>query len=32
MMLSAIVTLSVIGLALYFAIELLGKAIVYWER
>jgi NitT/TauT family transport system permease protein len=32
MMLSAIVTLSIIGLALYFVIELLGKTIVYWER
>jgi NitT/TauT family transport system permease protein len=32
MMLAAIVTLSIIGLALYFVIELLGKAIVYWER
>jgi len=32
MMLAAIVTLSIIGLVLYFAIEFLGKAIVYWER
>lgn len=32
MMLAAVVTLSIIGLALYFAIELIGKAIVYWEK
>lgn len=32
MMLSAIVTLSIIGLGLYFLIELVGKMIVYWER
>ncbi len=32
MMLAAVVTLSIIGLGLYFIIELLGKAIVYWEK
>jgi NitT/TauT family transport system permease protein len=32
MMLSAVVTLSIIGLVLFFAIELLGKAIIYWEK
>jgi NitT/TauT family transport system permease protein len=31
MMLSAVILLSIIGLALYFGIEALGKLVIYWK-
>ncbi|MCX7309085.1 MAG: ABC transporter permease [Afipia sp.] len=32
MMLASVVTLSIIGLALYFAVEFFGRTIIYWEK
>jgi len=32
MMLSAVILLSILGLALYFAIEAAGKYVVYWQK